>query len=199
MRLFAALYPPPAVLDAASDLLVELQGSAGSRPTLTWVPPDLLHVTCAFYGEVPPGAVDDLAERLAEVSHDAGPMDLHLRGAGAFGDRVLWLGVGGDTDALHTLSAAAASAGAHAGLRLDRRPRQRAHLTVARARSAARVRTHRGRSTESAASVALDRYAAALSVYVGPTWTARELCLVESDLSSGRPVHQTVAAFTLGE
>ncbi|MCB7137822.1 RNA 2',3'-cyclic phosphodiesterase [Cellulosimicrobium marinum] len=210
MRLFAALYPGVAACDHLDLALGAVRAFEPSRPDgaplVRWTPRDLWHVTLAFYGEVPDGAVPDLVDGLADAARGTASLDLALRGAGVFDHRVLWVGVGGErssVDRLRALSAAAAECGADAGARLDRRPRQRAHLTVARAaagaRQAERRAARRRREQDEGPTLrdALQGPAAALAVYDGPRWTADRLVLVASDLGDGRPVHREVASVPL--
>ncbi|WP_264031552.1 RNA 2',3'-cyclic phosphodiesterase [Cellulosimicrobium sp. SH8] len=217
MSLFAALYPSAAALD---HLALALSGASAQEsrrpdgaPLVRWTPPELWHVTVSFFGDVPDGSVPDLAAALGPVAGEAAPLSLRLRGAGVFDRRVLWVGVGGaDADALRDLSAAVAEAAGDAGVRVDRRPRQRAHLTVARAAAGARQARRRARPGGRAPGAHADARtagdplagpAAALSVYAGPDWTVSELHLVESasgDLpgdASGRRVYRTVEALPL--
>ena len=65
MRLFAAIRPPGFVLEHLDGALAALRSGAGDR--LRWVPPEQLHLTVAFYGEVPDGAAWDVQEMLAFV------------------------------------------------------------------------------------------------------------------------------------
>src|SRR5690606_10938330 len=115
-----------------------------------------------------------------------------------------------DADALRDLSGAVAEAAGEVGVGVDRRPRQRAHLTVARAAAGARQARRRAHARRSGGGHAdltagdpLAGPAAALSVYAGPDWTAHELLLLEStsgDLpgdTSGRRVYRTVETFPL--
>ncbi len=218
MSLFAALFPSAAVLDHLALALSGAHAQEARRPDgaplVRWTPPELWHVTVAFFGDVPDGAVPDLAAALAPVARDASSLSLRLRGAGVFDRRVLWVGVGGDgVGPLRDLSAAVSEAGGDAGLRVDRRPRQRAHLTVARAAAGARQAQRRARAAgrrpggggavDLAAGDPLAGPAAALSVYAGPDWTASELHLVESasgDLpgdASGRRAYRTVEVLPL--
>lgn len=215
MSLFAALRPSAAALDLLALALSGAQAQEARRsdgaPLVRWTPPELWHVTVSFFGPVPDGTVPDLAAALASVARETPPLSLSLRGAGVFDRRVLWVGVGGvGADALRDLSTAVAEAAGEAGVRVDRRPRQRAHLTVARAaagarqaRRRARVQPSRGGSMDRTAGDPLAGPAAALSVYAGPDWTAHELLLLEStsgDLpgdTSGRRVYRTVETFPL--
>ncbi|QDW63126.1 RNA 2',3'-cyclic phosphodiesterase [Oerskovia sp. KBS0722] len=201
-RLFAALYPSDEALDHLGLALSALGAVAldDGRPSLRWTPRDLMHLTVAFLGEVAEGAADDLAGALDEVARGTEPLSLHLRGAGTFEDRILFAGVGGDAEALRSLSAATAEAASDVGLRLDRRPRQRAHLTVARASGPRR--TGRRRTDPQPTGPGLAELAHALAVYEGPRFTADELCLVESTPGAGRsggPLCEVVRTFGLGE
>ena len=201
-RLFAALHPSDEALDHLGLALSALGAVAldDGRPSLRWTPRELMHLTVAFFGDVADGAVDDLGAALDEVARDTRPLALHLRGAGTFDDRILFAGVGGDTQALRRLSTATAEAASGVGLRLDRRPRQRGHLTVARA-SGPRG-TGRRRSAPQPAGPGLAELAHALAVYEGPGFTADRLHLVESTPGAGRsggPLHEVVQTLHLGE
>jgi len=211
VRVFAALYPGAAACDHLDLALGAVRALEVSRPDgaplVRWTPPELWHVTVSFYGEVPDGAVPDLVAALGEAARGTPSLELALRGAGVFDRRVLWVGVGGARDGvegLRTLSAAAAEAGAEVGVRVDRRPRQRAHVTVARAaagaRQAERRAGRRGRGSADGPGLrdALEGPAAALAVYDGPRWIADRLAVVASDLGDSRPVHRVVADLPLG-
>jgi RNA 2',3'-cyclic 3'-phosphodiesterase len=201
-RLFAALYPSDDALDHLGLALSALGAVAldDGRPSLRWTPRELMHLTVAFFGDVPDGATDDLGAALDEVARSTEPLSLRLRGAGVFDDRILFAGVGGDAEALRRLSAATAQAASDVGLRLDKRPRQRAHLTVARA-SGPRKGSRR-KSDQRPAGPGLAELAHALLVYEGPGFTADELYLVASTPGAGRsggPLYEVVRTFPLGE
>lgn len=213
MRLFAALYPGAVALDHLALALADAHAQEARRPDgaplVRWTAPETWHLTVSFFGDVPEGAVPELADALEAVARDVPPLSLSLRGAGVFDRRVLWVGVGGDgADALHDLSVAVAEAAGDVGVRVDRRPRRRAHLTVARAAAGARQAQRRarsragglGRRPDVTAGDPLAGPAAALAVYAGPVWTADVLHLVESDLgdTSGHPVHRTLRTAPLG-
>ncbi|MHA7134883.1 RNA 2',3'-cyclic phosphodiesterase [Oerskovia turbata] len=200
-RLFAALYPSDDALDHLGLALSALGAVAldDGRPSLRWTPRELMHLTVAFFGDVPDGAEDDLGAALDEVARSTEPLSLRLRGAGTFDDRILFAGVGGDAEALRRLSAATAQAASDVGLRLDRRPRQRAHLTVARASG---PRAPRRKTDARPTGPGLAELAHALLVYEGPGFTAHELCLVASTPGAGRsggPLYEVVRTFPLGD
>jgi len=180
MRIFAAIRPPEPVLDHVEAALAPVRASPGQR--LRWVRPEDWHVTIAFHGEVPDGAVPDAADALAATVADSDPMDLTLRGAGSFGGRTLWIGVSGatagDERGLRDLMARCSADGF-----AQPQERHRAHLTVARA-------------SRRSADVDLGSLARVLSVYRGPSWRAAQVELLASELGAGpggRPRYTTIA------
>src|SRR5690625_4130830 len=95
MRVFASLRPPPAVLDHlqhALDGVAPVPLDAGP-PLLRWTPGEQRHVTLAFYGEVPDGAVDELTDGLAATAAQTPPIQVQLAGAGVFSGATLWIGL----------------------------------------------------------------------------------------------------------
>ena len=129
MRLFTAVFPPQSVKD---HLGLAIDGVPASP---RWVPRESLHITLAFYADLPEGTVPELRDELADVARKHGPIDLRLRGAGSFGARVLWIGVDGGTAALKDLAADCLAASPRE-VPDDVKP-HRAHVTVAHARGRA--------------------------------------------------------------
>ena len=86
MRVFAAIRPPEAALEHLQAGLAPLRDGAGDR--LRWLPLEQLHLTVAFYGEVPDGAASDLQSTLAAGVAGSGALQLSLRGAGTFSSRL---------------------------------------------------------------------------------------------------------------
>lgn len=207
MRLFTAVYPS-AEASAHLDLALGSLGGAAVAdpgPGLRWVPKEQRHVTLAFHGEVPDGAVPGYVEALrAELTRIA-PFDVVLAGGGTFSGRTLWAGVGAGVDGLRTLAAAVGEAAAEAGFRADDRAGGRPHLTLARAstsRAPQRGLPNRGGTRRRFEDVApFGAWAHALAVYRGPSWEVDEVRVVASDLGAGRsggPLHHDVAVLPLG-
>jgi 2'-5' RNA ligase len=169
MRLFLAVRLPPGVVE---HLDRAMQGARSlAPPEVRWVDPARWHLTLAFYGEVPDDRVDRLRAKVTRQVRGTGPLDLRLRAAGRFGDRVMWVGVGGrDRDELRRLGTAVS---------VEDRP-YRPHLTVARVRGCADLRP----------------LVAALGDYEGPGWTATQLVLVRSRLGP-RPTYDDIASWPL--
>ncbi|MHB1065280.1 MAG: 2'-5' RNA ligase family protein [Georgenia sp.] len=215
MRLFASLELPGAVQDHLDLAVAALRGTpAAGPPALRWVPVEQRHITLAFFGEVPDGAVPELGARLGAVAEGCAPLRLRLRGAGVFGHRTLWVGVqedggragggswegdgpwagepvGASPDRLVGLMAACDDAGAplrRGGFERAPRDRRRAHVTIAR------LGARRGTPED------LPGRAHALSVYEGPAWDAADVTLVLSRPGEGRgggPLYEPVERFPL--
>jgi len=124
IRLFAALTPPPEIAEA---LIQRQSGLAGAL----WRPPESLHVTLRFFGEVAETVADDLDDALSRAARH--PLTLELQGVGAFGDggdlRAVWAGVAEDP-ALRQLARRCEMAARRVGLRPDTRS-YHPHLTLA--------------------------------------------------------------------
>lgn len=244
MRLFAAITPPPLVLDHVERVLDAVgAGSAAGSPLAgridswtagdpaaapddwrlgpLWVARENLHLTLAFYGDIPEGVIPDLHTTLTEVARNTAPFELELRGAGTFMGRVLWLGVGGQAERLGALASACLDASVRP-LPEDARP-HRPHLTVARVRRESgkgarggnpRREARRGRGARSghrrdpdhraasapAAPEPLEALAHALAVYTGPAWTVEAFRLLESRPGQGArggPLYRVVGDYPL--
>jgi len=211
VRLFTAVYPSEAALGSLDLAVAKLPSSS-----LRWVPREQWHVTLAFHGEVPDGAVDDYAAQLQNVLAGIRSFDAALAGGGSFGGRTLWTGIGVGAAQMRTLSQATNEAAAAAGIREDHRAGSRPHLTLARVRTGQGDRNRRGdrggrgdRSRHSGrgghngvdSSPAIADLARALAVYQGPTWLVGEVGIVASKLGAGPhggPLHHRIAAVELG-
>jgi len=177
VRLFAAVPLPHEVRAHAAAALAPLASTA--PPELHLVDDERWHLTLAFFGEVDERRVASLGTRLARVAARRPAMLLRVERAGRFGERVLWLGIGGDIAPLRDVARAVASAGRRSGLDLDERP-YRPHLTVARARPPADLRV----------------LVSGLDGYRGPEWTPGHVELVHSRLGP-RPSYATLRTLPL--
>ncbi|WP_406294472.1 RNA 2',3'-cyclic phosphodiesterase [Embleya sp. NBC_00888] len=172
VRLFVALAPPD---DAKDELARALRPVYAAHPRLRWNRIEDWHITLAFLGEVALDVVEALRAPLAEVAASTRPVELELRGAGQFDERVLWSDVRGDLAALHTLADAVRGVVRAGGVVSADRP-LRAHLTLARAR----------RDNPDGIGAA----ARELEDFLGRRWSARRLHLVGSNFGRGPgPIH----------
>lgn len=124
IRLFAAIALP---FDAAETLVRRQRGLPGAR----WRPPESLHITLAFYGEVDERRADDLDVELGRIP--GGTFELALKGVGTFGEghqtHAVWAGVE-PNDRLTVLAGRCRKAGQTAGIAMEPRA-YRPHVTLA--------------------------------------------------------------------
>ncbi|MFB6815549.1 RNA 2',3'-cyclic phosphodiesterase [Streptomyces sp. NPDC056347] len=183
VRVFIALAPPD---HAKAELARELRPAYDTHPQMRWNRIEDWHITLAFLGELPTGTVPSLRPPLAGLAAAHRPLRLALRGSGNFDDRVLWSGIDGDLDGLHTLAAEVRTAVRNCGVAFEERP-LRPHLTLARAR-----RGDRSSAGEIAES---------LAGFTGRPWHTERLHLVGSNAGRSRgPIHyRDIEAWPLGD
>ncbi|AEM88026.1 RNA 2',3'-cyclic phosphodiesterase [Streptomyces violaceusniger] len=191
MRLFAAVLPPDAAVAELAARVAALQALPGADG-LRWTEREGWHFTLAFYGEVAEEVLPELHTRLARAAHRHRAHELRLAGGGRFDDRVVWVGVDGDSEALRRLADSAEAGGRRIGVPMDRHRPYHPHLTIARARSS------RHRSATS-----LVPYVDGLTDFAGRGWTVGELCLVRSHppapgVPGRQPRYEVMAAWPLG-
>jgi len=129
IRLFAALGLPPEI---AAGLIRRQTGVDGAR----WRPPESLHVTLRFFGDLREDVAHDLDGELGQIVGE--PFELELAGVGAFGEgrdiHAIWAGVA-ENRALARLAKACETAARRAGLKAETR-NYRPHVTMAYLRHA---------------------------------------------------------------
>lgn len=132
IRAFVALSLPADIIDHMSGLQSALK-ARGLR--LRWVKPQNVHLTLKFIGELPVAAVADVGLALRRVGMETAPLALTVQGMGAFPGirraRVLWVGLGGEVEALQSLYSRIEDELADLGLAREKRG-FKAHLTLAR-------------------------------------------------------------------
>jgi len=205
VRLFTAVYPSEDALRHLDLALGSVGGPAVADPGvgLRWLPREQRHITLAFHGEVPDGAVPGYADALEGSLAGISCFEAALAGSGSFGGRTLWVGVGDGVDGLRRLAGAVDDAASSAGVPTSDRAGGRPHLTVARAslsRLPHRAGNRRPRGRAGDAGSPLVPWARALAVYRGPAWDVDAVRVVASELGQGRsggPLHQDVAVLPL--
>ncbi|BBH22913.1 RNA 2',3'-cyclic phosphodiesterase [Paenibacillus baekrokdamisoli] len=101
-----------------------------------WTSPEDYHLTLQFLGDVPAIHVQDISQALQEaMAAGIPPFELAIENLGLFGrpenPRVLWAGIGGDSEHLHQLHTAVAAALTPLGYPAEERA-YHPHLTLAR-------------------------------------------------------------------
>lgn len=142
MRLFIAIDVHQAVRDAmrrARDRIERSLQSLRQAPRITWVSPEVAHVTVCFIGEVE----EAMAQRLAEAVRpdiDLRPFDVTWQGLGVFpstrAPRAIWMGAAGAVEPLEAVADRVRRRVEGVTGSVDARP-FRAHLTLGRVRDRA--------------------------------------------------------------
>ncbi len=177
MRLFIALDLPPDIKDRLAALC---SGVPGAR----WVPPETMHLTLRFVGEVNGHARDDLLEALTTVRTE--PFDLTLEGVGHFETsrqpRALWAGVARN-EALSRLRDSVEGAVQRAGLAAEGR-KFMPHVTLARLKDAPGGR--------------VQAFLANHSLFRSRSFPVTTFTLFSSFLSKNGAIYRPEAEFPLG-
>ncbi len=187
-RLFVALKAPPYLLANLTALQRGLDRRLPRR-AMRWTPPDQLHLTLLFLGQVASARLPELVARLDRAVAGSCALNLELEGIGAFPNehhpRIVWVGVGGALPGLNLLQERVALAGGP----FVERPEERAfqpHLTLGRV----------GRNPQDVQAVA-NLFTSNRPARIGG-WSATELVLVRSQLNPEGSVYTDLASFALG-
>ncbi|MES2573028.1 MAG: RNA 2',3'-cyclic phosphodiesterase [Verrucomicrobiota bacterium] len=124
-RLFVGLEIPESCQQILADLDPGIKG-------VRWLPPEQIHLTMSFLGEVPRSEETKVREALSEVH--VPPFFLPIEGVGSFGGgrpSVVWAGVGRGHPHLFALHKHIQDALLRAGLTPDLRPFH-PHITIGR-------------------------------------------------------------------
>ena len=170
MRAFFAVPLMDSLKPAVAALQDDLRAVGAA---VSWVPPESLHLTLKFLGEIPENSRFDL--------QPPAPFDLELAGVGEFGGRVAWVGCRGALDPLRELAARAEAAGERAGVPREAR-RFSPHVTIGRIRSNRNLDKLRGRMTR-------------WKEQVFGMWPVRRAVLFRSETSPGGSVYKVVAEY----
>ncbi|NPA90173.1 MAG: RNA 2',3'-cyclic phosphodiesterase [Chloroflexi bacterium] len=188
-RLFWAIPLPKPIHTQIEHLQKELirQVPGGS---VRWVPANNVHVTLAFLGDWYRSRIPPMVEEVTQALEGIPPFDVEIAAAGVFPNyrrpRVIWLGIGGDVDALHRVQAAVARALVMHGWKPERRGYS-PHLTIGR------VRRGQGNTTLAAIGQAVQR----LKVDPFGRHQVREITLYRSVLKPSGAEYTPVARVTL--
>ncbi len=186
IRTFLAIELPPDIKDMIEGIKERLM------PALTgirWTRPEGMHLTLKFFGYVFQDDVARILEIVGRNVRDIAPMGLNVGLPGGFPSlkkpKVLWLGIGGDTQRLEALQTKIERNLEKCGFPGEKRA-FKPHLTLGRARS-------RGGIISGAEDVITE---------TGEPGThrfdARELILFESELKPGGAVYTKLATFPFG-
>lgn len=178
IRLFTAIELPEPLRARLAALCVGIDGAR-------WVPPENLHLTLRFIGEIDEGVAHDVVDALDRITAPGFP--LTLAGAGHFESgrkvRSLWVGIERN-DALVLLQTRIESALKRAGLPPDAR-RFTPHVTLARLNNGARE--------------PVARWLAANSLFRALPFTVERFALYSSFLGRSGSIYRIEETFPLGQ
>lgn len=177
-RLFFALWPPPVIAQRLGEEARQATIHFGGRATR----PETIHLTLAFFGNLPEARLPDLVAAAATVR--AASFSLTIDHAGFWPrQHLLWAGVqaAAPLSALHGQLLEALTS---AGFRPDGEPRMfRSHLTLVR-------RTQTDAATSGAAE---------LPSVAAMTWPCRSFVLVRSCPGPTGSAYQVIEEFPLAD
>jgi len=135
IRAFLAIDLPASLRPVLSQAQEELKKSGAD---VKWVPVGNIHITLKFFGNITDGQVADISESVAAIAANQEAFSLTVTAAGAFpspkSPRVVWLGIGGDLDALRDFHRRLERALVTLGFPPEDRPFA-PHLTLGRVKS----------------------------------------------------------------
>ena len=134
LRAFVAVEIPSEIQQKVHREMTTLR--KGINSLVRWVPPQNMHLTLKFLGDVSPSSVEFLVQMLRNETANIHCFDIHLAGLGAFPSprrpRVLYIGIQAPA-LLDTLQRGIESASRRLGYEEEERPFS-AHLTLGRVR-----------------------------------------------------------------
>jgi 2'-5' RNA ligase len=140
MRIFVAVEIGDEARRVAAVTAAALRADIGASFKARWVPPENMHLTVRFIGQVDDGLAPALIDALTP-GLDIAPFDLELDGCGAFPQngppRVLWMGLTQGLPSLTLMHQAFNRRLRPFGFEPEGRP-YNAHLTLARVKDAPR-------------------------------------------------------------
>uniref|UniRef100_A0A7V4G6P0 RNA 2',3'-cyclic phosphodiesterase n=1 Tax=Desulfobacca acetoxidans TaxID=60893 RepID=A0A7V4G6P0_9BACT len=185
IRAFLAIDLPASLRAVVTRAQEELKKSGAD---VKWVPPGNVHLTLKFFGNITEERVEALAQAASRVAGEQTPFSLTLTQAGAFpspkNPRVVWLGVGGNLEAIAEFHRRLEAAFAALGFPPEDRPFA-PHLTLGRVRSPA------GR-------LELSRRLATLPPVEAPPFQVSEIVLFRSNLSPQGATYLPLKIIPLG-
>jgi len=190
LRLFIALPIPEAVKTEMEKVQREL-GKMASGDGLRWTRREQFHLTLKFLGNVPSERTDALLAATRAACQGRKPFALRAGQAGFFPNehrpRVLWAGIHGETESLHNLQHAIATATTEFAEKQEDREFA-AHLTLARIKI-----------TRPAEAQALVGRVRSLKNRILGEWTADRVEVIRSELQPNGSRYTCLAVMLLAD
>ena len=184
IRAFIAIELPASVV----SLLDKVQQDIKSlRLRAKWVRPENIHLTLKFLGNIDPVDIDKIGRALSDAAADFAPATLAVGGIGFFPGlkrpRVIWVGLGGQTQLLIELQRKLEDNLAAIGFPKEKRP-FKGHLTL-------------GRIKEAVNSNVIRQVMREFADLRGDEFVASRIILFKSDLQPSGPIYSQLQQVTL--
>lgn len=188
IRAFVAACLPQDLLEKLRQLQRLLEERVRLRPNpVRWTPPDQVHLTLRFLGNIQADEVESLATVLRQATAGFGPMQLSVETLGCFPSwrrpSVIWVGLHGELEPLLELQARVERDSQPFGSHSETRAFH-PHLTVGRVRPQS---PGAGRIGDALSEAAVDLGA----------WQLEEIALIRSQLTPRGSVYTPLANFKL--
>lgn len=191
IRTFVAIELDETLRTVLADVRAQLKKGPTSHAA-RWVSPQSIHLTLEFLGDVSAGRIEEIERALGRACASAEAFSISLTSTGCFPNtrrpRVVWVGVGGDMEALTRLQLSVESELGHIGFSAERR-RFHPHLTLARMRRSARAQE----------CAEFGEFISTVRVDESVSMVVREISLMRSDLRPSGAVYTCLAAIPLGD
>jgi 2'-5' RNA ligase len=188
LRAFIAIELPASLQQAIQMETASLHKALGSS-LVRWVPPQNVHLTLKFLGDISPANIELLMQMLTREADQCSTFDIQIVGIGSFPTqrrpRVIWVGLNAPSS-LETLQRGIESAAARLGYSQEERPFS-PHLTIGR--------VHQNLSTMDLQMVRAALEAAQVDD-MGTT-TVKSIDLFKSDLQSTGSIYTKLFAAPL--
>lgn len=188
IRSFVAIELPEQVKSVLKQLQNDLKRSKAA--SVKWAGAEGIHLTLKFLGNVDASEIPKLKEALLGATRKIAPFRLELGNPGAFPNthapRVVWVGVGGEVETLHTLHNNVERELVPLGFSPDERSFS-PHLTLGRVREGSTADERR----------CLGEVVASLKVGEKPTFEVGALSLMRSTLTPNGAVYSCLTLFAL--
>lgn len=177
---------PTKVRQKVGALIHEFQQKS---PEIQWIPPEKLHVTLSFFGNVDEAVLgQEMVPALQKALSSEPPLDLNCVGLGVFPNwkypKIIWAGITGDTDRLLLLHDHLNHVLSPFDIKPDRRL-FRPHLTIGRAEKI-RKDAHIVRLVEQLGPIGFGHFA------------VKNLTLFRSELTKDGPIYTPLQVLPLG-
>ena len=132
IRTFIGMSLPGHIIDAIGKVQKKIKKSGFK---MRWVKPEHIHIKLKFLGDITPDMVRPIISGMAICGKEHHPVQLYSKGVGVFPGlkrpRVLWAGIGGETDSLQKIQNQLDECISKTGIPKENRP-FKGHLTIGR-------------------------------------------------------------------